>query len=119
MKDDKLAESLEELAVSLGVKVNSEKIKKHTARQPKGGLCVVNGEPRIIVHRPLAASERVQVLIESLQGYDLENVYMAPEVRQAIEGALPLFQSGDSYEQDADIRAYNSRKHSFWKRHPK
>ena len=90
MKDDKLVESLEELAASLGVKVNYEKIKKHTARQPKGGLCVVKGEPRIIVHRALNPSERVQVLIESLQGYDLENVYITPEVRQAIEGVAPL-----------------------------
>ena len=96
MKDDKLMESLEELAASLGVKVNYEKIKKHTARQPKGGLCVVKGEPRIIVHRPLAASERVQVLIESLKGYDLESVYIAPEVRQAIEGALPLLKQASS-----------------------
>ncbi len=90
MKDEKLVESLEEVASSLGVRVNYEKIRKHTARQPKGGLCIVKGEPRIIVHRPLGVSEKVQVLIESLQGYDLESVYMTPEVRQAFEGVTPL-----------------------------
>ncbi len=96
MKDERLVESLEEVAASLGVKVNYEKIRKMTARQPRGGLCIVKGEPRIIVHRPLNASEKVQVLIESLQGYDLENVFMPPEVRQALEGAFPLLKRASS-----------------------
>jgi hypothetical protein len=90
MKDDKLLAALEEVAGSLGIKVRHEQIKKNTARQPKGGLCYVHGEPRIILHKPLPTHEKVQVLIEALQSLDLENVYIAPEVRQAIEGAQPL-----------------------------
>jgi len=90
MKDDKLKESLEEVAAMLGMKVRYETIKKNTARQPKGGLCYVHGEPRIIVHRPLPDSEKVQVLIEALNEFDLENLYIAPEVRQALEGAAAL-----------------------------
>ena len=90
MKDEKLLTALEEVAGSLGVKVRHEQIKKNTARQPKGGLCYVHGEPRIILHKPLPIHEKVQVLIEALQSFDLENIYISPEVRQAIEGAQPL-----------------------------
>ena len=90
MKDVKLIAALEEVAGMLNIKVSYETIKKNTVRQPKGGLCYVHGEPRIIVHRKLEDGEKVQVLIEALQGFDLEGLYITPEVRQAIEGASPL-----------------------------
>lgn len=90
MKDAKLIAALEEVAGMLAVKVSYENIKKNTARQPKGGLCWVHDEPRIIVHKNLTDSEKAQILIEALQGFDLEGLYITPEVRQAIEGALSL-----------------------------
>jgi hypothetical protein len=90
MKDAKLISALEEVAGMLAVKVSYENIKKNTARQSKGGLCWVHGEPRIIVHKNLSDSEKAAVLIEAIQGFDLEGIFITPEVRQAIEGALPL-----------------------------
>ena len=84
MKDTKLLTGLEEVAGMLGVKVRYENIKKNTARQPKGGLCYVHGEPRIIIHKNLTDSDKVAVLIEALQGFDLEGVFITPEVRQAV-----------------------------------
>jgi len=90
MKDAKLITALEEVAGMLGVKVSYENIKKNTARQPKGGHCWVHEEHRIIIHKNLTESEKAQVLIEALKGFDLENLYITPEVRQAIEGALSL-----------------------------
>jgi hypothetical protein len=90
MKDDKLRASLEEVAAQVGIPVTYEKIKKTTGRQPKGGLCYVHDEPRIIVHRFLNEGEKIQVLIEALRDLDLENLFIQPEVRQAIEGVKPL-----------------------------
>ncbi|HLB25071.1 MAG TPA: hypothetical protein VJM83_01950 [Nitrospirota bacterium] len=97
MKDEKLISALEEVAAALGVKVSYEKIKKNTGRQPKGGLCYVHGEPRIIVHRQLTAAEKAAVLIEALREFGperLEAIYIQPEVRQAIEG-MSLLRQGD------------------------
>lgn len=93
MKEDKLRAALEEVAGQVGVKVTYEKIKKQTGRQPKGGLCYVHGDPRIIIHRDLSDGEKVQVLVESLREFDLENLYIAPEIRQAIEGVSSLIKS--------------------------
>jgi len=90
MKDDKLKAALEEVAASLGVKVSYETIKKGTGRQPKGGLCWVHSSPRIIIHRKLTDSEKVQVLLDALRAFDLGSIYIAPEVRQALDGAASL-----------------------------
>jgi len=87
---ERLKAGLEELASSLGVRVSYEKIKKGSGRQPTGGLCYVHGEPRIIVHRPLPDSDKVQVLVEALRSFDLENLYIPPEIREALEGASKL-----------------------------
>ncbi len=91
MKDARLVSALEEVASMLGVKVSYENIKKSTARQPKGGLCYVRDLPRIIVHKPLPASEKAAVLTAALGAFDLESLYITPEVRRAIEGiAAPI-----------------------------
>ncbi len=90
MKDDKLLQGLEEVAGMLGVKVSYEKIVKNPVRQPKGGLCRVDGEPRIIIHKKLTDSEKAQVMIESLRQFDLDGIFIAPEIRQAIEGVAAL-----------------------------
>lgn len=90
MTDSKLIAALEDVAGGLGITVSYERIKKNTSRQPRGGLCRVHDEQRIIVHKLLTDSEKVQVLIEALRGFDLESVYISPEVRQALEGAATL-----------------------------
>jgi len=90
MKDDKLTEALEEVAGRLGVKVSVERIIKNSIRQPHGGLCWVDGEPRIIIHKKLTDAEKVQVLVDALRGFDLEDMHIPPEVRQVLEGAEPL-----------------------------
>ena len=90
MKDDKLIAALEEVARMVGARVSYETIKKTTGRQPKGGLCYITEGPRIIIHKKLTDSEKAQVLIEALRDFDLENLFIAPEVRQAIEGVSSL-----------------------------
>lgn len=90
MKEDKLTEALEEVAGRLGIKVSIERIVKNSIRQPHGGLCWVDGEPRIIVHKKLTDAEKAQVLIDALREFDLEGIHIPPEVRQVLEGAEPL-----------------------------
>ena len=90
-KDEKLLADLEEVAQRLGARVTYEVIKKNTSsRQPKGGLCYVDSDARIIIHKKLPDSEKVQVLIDSIREFDLESVFIAPELRQVIEGASAL-----------------------------
>ncbi len=51
----------------------------------RGGLCVVHGERRIIIERTLTAREKARLLATGLAQFDLEDVFLLPAVRQAIE----------------------------------
>ena len=53
----------------------------------RGGMCVIYGERRIIIERSLAAREKTQLLASGLAQFDLENVFLLPAVREAIERA--------------------------------
>ncbi len=53
----------------------------------RGGLCVVHGERRVIIERTLTAGEKARLLAAGLAQFDLEDVFLLPAVRQAIEGA--------------------------------
>jgi hypothetical protein len=89
MRPEKLVEELKEVAVALGVTVRIEVIKQNTIGQPKGGLCYVDGQPVVLVHRKLKDSDKAQVMIEALGEFDLDSVFIKPEVRETIEGVLP------------------------------
>lgn len=51
----------------------------------RGGHCIVHGEQRVILKSQLAASDKIDVLIETLRGLDLEGVHLRPDLRELIE----------------------------------
>lgn len=53
----------------------------------RGGLCVIQGERRIIIERTLTAREKARLLATGLAQFDFEDVFLLPAVRQAIERA--------------------------------
>ena len=76
---------LEHTAHRMGVAVRYERLLGHEAEVlSKGGFCIVKGKKTILIHRDLSAIEKCHVLIGSLQGIDLDHVYVPPVVRKAL-----------------------------------
>ena len=88
--DQQLAE-LEQLAETLSVRVCYESMTG--VIQGAGGLCRVKGEFRVIMDRRLRTSERVDVLVDALRRFELDQHFISPLVRQLLDpgalGALP------------------------------
>lgn len=53
----------------------------------RGGLCVVQGERRIIIERRLSEGEKARLLAHGLAQLDVDAVYLPPAVREAIDAA--------------------------------
>ena len=82
MKMDRVLVELEEAATKVGVTVQHDSITGEGAGQ--GGLCKVKGQWRIIVDRKATPGEKVVVLAQALGAFDLEGVYLSPEVRDLL-----------------------------------
>ncbi len=58
---------------------------KKAAYNVKGGLCKVKGEYRVIFDKNLHLSEKIDVFVDALQGFDMENLTVDPFVKRLIE----------------------------------
>jgi len=84
MKESAVLEHLETIADGLAIKICSVSMKK-AAYNVKGGLCKVRGEFRVIVDKNLHLSEKIDVFVDALQEFDMENITVDPYVRKLIE----------------------------------
>ncbi len=84
MKESSVLEHLESIADELAIKICSVSMKK-AAYNVKGGLCKVKGEYRVIVDKHLHLSEKIDVFVDALQGFDMENLTVDPHVMKLIE----------------------------------
>ena len=84
MKESVLLSELEKIAEDLHVKICDVSLEKHSYKT-KSGLCRVRGEYRIIMDRRLNLSERVDVLINALQDFDIDTSTLNPKIRRFIE----------------------------------
>jgi 3'-phosphoadenosine 5'-phosphosulfate sulfotransferase (PAPS reductase)/FAD synthetase len=96
MKESEILQHLEEIAEKLSIKVQQVNLRKDYYNL-KSGLCKVRGEPRIIVDKHLHLSEKIDVLIDALAEFDIEDLYINPYVRKLFEkrsteagGSAPL-----------------------------
>jgi hypothetical protein len=86
MDDQDLLSLLEGLAAQLRIPVRYADLA--TEDLPgRGGLCVLRGERRIIIERTLGARQKARLLAAGLAQFDLEEVFLLPVVRQALEEA--------------------------------
>lgn len=83
MKPDQLYEELEQILVKLGVEIREDPIDEGV--NSRGGLCSIKGRRLLIVNRNLAISEKNKLIMQSLQSFDLESIYLKPYVRDIIE----------------------------------
>ena len=82
MKPEQITETLEQAAAQLGIRVRYETMTGDTAGS--GGLCKVRGEWCVIVDRKTPAAERAALLIEALAGFDTDDVFLPPHLREAL-----------------------------------
>ena len=75
-----LTARLASVAEQLGIDVRFERME-----EGRGGLFTLRGERRIVVNDLLPEEEKAEVLAEVLARFDLENVFLLPQVRDAIE----------------------------------
>src|SRR5262249_34081854 len=87
MKNEQILEELERAAEKVGLKVSYETLGGDVVGQ--GGLCKVKGQWRVIVDRHATAGEKVSLIAQALAGFDLEGVYLSPEVREFVDRKKP------------------------------
>lgn len=84
--DEALLSALEAVAEQLRIPVTYAAIATEDL-SGEGGLCVIRGERRIIVEGSLSCRQKVRLLAAGLAQFDLEDVFILPVVRGAIEAA--------------------------------
>jgi len=88
MKPEQITETLEQAAAHLGIRVRYETMTGDTAGG--GGLCKVKGEWCVIVDRKTPPAERAALLIDALAGFDTDEVFLPPQIREAIAAKRAL-----------------------------
>jgi len=82
MKPEQVTETLEQAAKQLGIRVRYETMTGETIGA--GGLCKVRGEWVVIIDRRANASDRAAILVDALTGFDVDAVFLPPEIREAL-----------------------------------
>ena len=83
MDDYTTLSQLEGLADKLGIPIRYEKIEDELTGT--GGLCRVEGNFILIIHSKADVKEKIQIMIEALRRFDLNDIYVRPALRALLE----------------------------------
>jgi len=80
-------EQLEALLVRLGVPVRCEPFDPRVFHDlnAHGGMCTLKGSTMVLIDANAPLPDRVAVLAGVLAGFDLEGIFIAPQIRKVIE----------------------------------
>ena len=84
MDDEVLLNQIEELAGKLGIEIRYGKIGGEESHRT-GGLCRVKGQYVLIMHSRLTAKEKIGVIIKTLQGFEIGDIYIMPVIRELLD----------------------------------
>lgn len=84
MHDGVLLNQLEELAGKLGIEIRYRNIATEEPHRT-GGLCRVNGQYVLIIHSRLTVKGKIGMLIKTLKGFEMDEVYLLPAIRDLLE----------------------------------
>ena len=79
MQDTRILMELEALAERLGIEVIHEKLS-----QSRGGLCRLYDQHMLFIERNLNEDEQVQVLVNALSRFPLDDIQMLPGIRHLL-----------------------------------
>ncbi len=86
MHDAIILSYLEELAEKLEILVRDENINIDESSISPGGLCRVEGKYVVILNSKATVKEKIKVMIETLQQFDLADMYVKPVIRELLDG---------------------------------
>jgi hypothetical protein len=84
LDEEVLFNQLKELAENLGIEVCNENISLEES-SGTGGLCRIKGKYTLFIHSHVSMNKRIQVMIQSLRKFDLENIYVKPAIRKLLD----------------------------------
>lgn len=84
MKGHDLLNVLEEAFEKLGVRLDYEDLRRGEVNTD-GGICVLKGEKRALIHKGLSIEDRADVLMKILSSMDTEAVHLPPAVRKRLD----------------------------------
>ncbi|MFC1849427.1 hypothetical protein ACFL27_04375 [candidate division CSSED10-310 bacterium] len=79
-----LLERFEELAAKLGIIISYER-----GLEGPGGLCRIKDQNMILINRNLTVQDKIDVIVDSIIQFPLDNHYILPELREYLENASP------------------------------
>ena len=91
MNDEIILSYLEELAEKLEILVRDENTNIEESSST-GGLCRVEGKYILILNSKATVKEKIQVMIEALNQFDLSEIYIKPVIRELLDGYKESFQ---------------------------
>jgi hypothetical protein len=91
MKPEQMTEALEKAASQVGVRVRYETMTGETAGG--GGLCKIKGQWSVLMDRRTPAADRTALLLEALAGFDTDDLFLPPQIREAIQAKREKAQS--------------------------
>ncbi len=79
MKPEHIVEGLKSVAEQLGIRVRVER------GNFRGGRCKVTGDDVIVLNRHHIPEVQISILADGLKDMDVDQVYMKPALRRALE----------------------------------
>jgi len=87
MDDYAIIEQLEELAKGFGIQFRYEPIcLEEEAINTAGGLCKLRGKDLLIINSKATEKDKIRVLVQALRGFDLDQIYVRPAIRELLDG---------------------------------
>ena len=86
MKDEEILDILEEAAGRLSIKLDYDDLRKGEVNT-EGGIFLLKGERRILIHKGLSVKDKVDVLTKVLSSVDTEDIHLPPAVRKRLDRA--------------------------------
>ena len=97
MKVPQIVQALEEAVGQLGVDV------RHERGNFRGGLCTVGDETVVVLNKRTPVEAHLAILAEALRALPVDEVYLRPAVRDALEAAWAARDAGIDAADAADL----------------
>ena len=84
MRESLVLQHLEEIVEKLNIRICYENLRRESPLI-KSGVCNLKGEYRIIIDKNLRLSEKIEVILNALKDFEIDNIYIHPYIRRLIE----------------------------------
>jgi hypothetical protein len=80
MISDQIYQHLVDLAEKLGIDVSVNNL-KISGFPVKSGICKIKGKNRIVLDKSLSTDDQIDILIECLRPFPIDDIYIIPAIR--------------------------------------